>query len=142
MGFIRRVNKKEAILNGLPWYTIGHVIKGKEFHGYRENMKGSIAPIYKKIGSHKASAERSKNRAEKNREFASRVKKILGCAFCGYKTNAVALHFDHIDRQKKSGIISLMVNGSRQRLKNEMKKCQVLCANCHAIKTHTQKEHS
>ena len=69
-----------------------------------------------------------------------RVKLFLGCQLCGYKKHACALHFDHIDPSIKFKIISRMNNYSMEALKNEMRKCRVLCANCHAAHTEYQRQ--
>lgn len=57
------------------------------------------------------------------------------CVNCP-EARIVCLDFDHI-RGKKKGLISHMVHGgcSLETLKTEMRKCQLLCANCHRVKT-------
>lgn len=57
------------------------------------------------------------------------------CIDCGISDPRV-LHFDHV-RGKKKFIISKMRSGryKMSTLINEMKKCVIRCANCHAIKT-------
>lgn len=61
------------------------------------------------------------------------------CAVCGF-SDIKALEFDHINRDSKKSKnknISVLMNGtpSLKSLLSEIKKCQVLCANCHRIKT-------
>lgn len=138
----KRVNRQEAIQLGLPWYTTGTVIDGREFHGYRENVRGSITVIWQSIGYKDKNYTHTEKRTRKNREFTSRVKRMYGCANCGYKSHPAALHFDHINRKEKQGVVSNLVNGTRAKLKDEMRKCRILCANCHAIKTYEEKEHT
>ena len=60
------------------------------------------------------------------------------CARCGEKDPEV-LEFDHISGRKVKEI-GLMVGGawSLERIQEELKKCQVLCANCHHRKTAEQ----
>lgn len=74
----------------------------------------------------------------RNRNFARRVKLFLGCAICGYKKHPDALHFDHLNPKEKTREISRFYTSSKNALKNEMRKCRVLCANCHA--EHTAKQ--
>ena len=64
------------------------------------------------------------------------LKESLSCEVCGESDHRV-LEFNHIDRDKKSFAVS---DGVRRgfgidRIKEEIKKCQVLCANCHRRKT-------
>jgi len=83
-------------------------------------------------------AKKKKRQAKKIREFAKRVKLYLGCSFCGYKKSSDALHFDHKDIGFKKMEISRMHGYSIKTVKEEMRKCRVLCANCHA--EHTEKQ--
>jgi 5-methylcytosine-specific restriction endonuclease McrA len=64
------------------------------------------------------------------------LKKGLKCCRCGNDDFRV-LDFDHTDKSKKEFDISFgMAKGySLAKIKLEMEKCQVLCANCHRIKT-------
>jgi hypothetical protein len=58
------------------------------------------------------------------------------CLHCG-EADPVVLEFDHIDPSTKFKAIAMLksTNCSWTTLENEMKKCQVLCANCHRRKT-------
>lgn len=63
-----------------------------------------------------------------------KVKK--GCEFCGYNSQAVALQFDHRDPHTKEFHITTRLMHNLKKLFNEIRKCRILCANCHAIHTH------
>lgn len=64
------------------------------------------------------------------------------CVRCGY-SDIRALDFDHIDPSVKSRNVKNMMNGtpSLNTLVKEIEKCQVLCANCHRIKTIDEKDY-
>jgi hypothetical protein len=71
-------------------------------------------------------------------------KTISGCEYCGYNEHPAALQFDHIDPSTKyispSGKRvnpSLMIHRPTQVMLHEFSLCRVLCANCHAVHTHT-----
>lgn len=66
-----------------------------------------------------------------------RYKVRHGCSHCGYNDHPFALEFDHIDPHTKSMAISDMYCFSWERIKPELAKCQILCGNCHNIKTIT-----
>lgn len=75
--------------------------------------------------------------------YASRRKRIekinaykleKGCADCGYKKYACALDFDHLGN-KKFGINDKGFDLKWERVLKEIKKCEVVCANCHRIRT-------
>lgn len=64
------------------------------------------------------------------------------CAMCGHKDIRV-LEFDHIDPKTKKNTISnlLYMEMKWETAAEEMKKCQILCSNCHSIKTSTEQGH-
>lgn len=65
----------------------------------------------------------------------NKLKLELGCKDCGYKENHAALQFDHLPQFKKvSEVSSLAVSGTKA-LEEELAKCEVVCANCHCIRT-------
>ena len=83
----------------------------------------------------RARAYTSANR-NKQRDYLARYKLENGCVDCGYKHNPVALHFDHVKTPKLGDIATMVGNGiGWQTLYDEMAKCEVRCANCHAEKT-------
>ena len=54
------------------------------------------------------------------------------CTICGYDRCIAALEFHHVDSKQKS--FALSVDGltrSWARVQAELKKCVLLCANCH-----------
>ena len=68
-------------------------------------------------------------------------KKTLHCEDCG-QTHPAVLEFHHLDPSKKSVNISRLIatSSSLRRLKEEMEKCVVLCANCHRIRHWNEKQ--
>ena len=82
-------------------------------------------------------------------KFINEHKMKSGCVHCGYKEHPVALDLDHIDPSTKT-YNSTKGKGKPKmdwaalgwkRLEEEMAKCQVLCANCHRIKTYFEKDY-
>ena len=55
-----------------------------------------------------------------------------GCSVCGYDKCAEALDFHHRDAKDKEMSISKMKGYSFETTLREIKKCKVLCKNCHA----------
>ncbi|MDP3772266.1 MAG: HNH endonuclease signature motif containing protein [bacterium] len=54
------------------------------------------------------------------------------CQLCGYKRYAGALDFHHLDPKKKDFGISVRgVTRSWEKIKKEINKCVLVCANCH-----------
>lgn len=58
---------------------------------------------------------------------------IMGdkCCICGYNKTNNALEFHHMDPTKKDFSLSQKSNISFARAKEEIKKCILVCANCH-----------
>ena len=71
-----------------------------------------------------------KKRSHANRLFIIRVKRRYGCQTCGYKKSLSALEFHHL--HSKKNMISNMWGYSRATLKEEIKKCILVCSNCHS----------
>lgn len=75
----------------------------------------------------------------RNREFLKNYKLEKGCTDCGYNENDVALDFDHIRDKKFNLSILSRRYVSIGSLKKEIEKCEVVCSNCHRVRT--QKRH-
>lgn len=54
------------------------------------------------------------------------------CSRCGYSKYAGALHFHHVNPEDKHPNYRRMLKWSWERQKEELDKCVLLCANCHA----------
>ena len=79
--------------------------------------------------------ERQKRYDERNRKFVLDWLREHPCADCG-EADLLVLEFDHIADDKAADICHMMDNGtSIERLKQEIDKCEVVCANCHRRRT-------
>jgi len=68
-------------------------------------------------------------------EFMKNYLAGRACMDCGY-SNMIALDMDHRQPTEKQYSISGLLTGGRlARLKEEIEKCDVVCANCHRIRT-------
>lgn len=80
------------------------------------------------------------NRYDKIRAKIKELKIKLGgkCSECGYNKNFYALEFAHKKGTVKKFAISTALQKYRsvKELENEVKKCRLLCANCHREETH------
>jgi transcription elongation factor Elf1 len=65
------------------------------------------------------------------------IKETAGCADCGEK-NHIVLDFDHL-KDKKYNVSRMIHDGfSWAAIKKEIAKCEVVCANCHRIRTYNR----
>lgn len=62
------------------------------------------------------------------------------CLDCGER-DVRTLEFDHRDRSSKTAAVAVLARGgySLQRVRAEIDRCDVRCANCHRIRTHAQR---
>jgi hypothetical protein len=56
------------------------------------------------------------------------------CADCGQTFHPVCMQWDHLPGYEKIKPVGRM--GSKQRILEEIKKCELVCANCHALRTY------
>ena len=73
-------------------------------------------------------------RATGVRRWLDAYKIARGCVDCGFKAHHAALHFDHVRGKKLFNVSNAKSIAGAQ---SEIAKCEVRCANCHAIKTFT-----
>ena len=81
---------------------------------------------------HKAKKRNSIIRKQ-NREYVLNYLLKYSCVDCG-ENDPVFLEFDH-SKNKISDISHLIKNSTIKKIEEEMKKCEVRCANCHRRKT-------
>jgi hypothetical protein len=76
--------------------------------------------------------DRIKLTKSKNNYFVKVYKTLLGCYVCQERSHVV-LDFHHLDSKQKEHNISRMTRDSKNinDIKSEIKKCIVLCSNCH-----------
>lgn len=78
-------------------------------------------------------------------ERAAGKRKILkeylvnrGCVDCGYNKHHAALEFDHMPGFVKYKNVMAMCWDSWEKIWAEVDKCEVVCSNCHSIRTYNR----
>jgi len=72
---------------------------------------------------------------------AVRAAKNKPCTDCGVRYPYYVMEFDHLDSETKEFNVSAgITRASYERLIAEIAKCEVVCANCHAERTHQRKQ--
>lgn len=75
-------------------------------------------------------------KAARNRDIKIQLVMLLGgkCERCGWNLHPASLEFHHRDPSKKIANISVLAQRSdREALLAEVRKCELVCANCHGI---------
>lgn len=80
--------------------------------------------------------EQKRRRADETRAFLRALKQGKPCADCGEVFDPAAMQWDHLPGFIKGGNLGDMGRkASRGRLLEEIAKCELVCANCHAVRT-------
>ena len=74
-----------------------------------------------------------KQRAENRKSFISSYKKLLGCTDCGYNLHSEVLEFDHLNNKYRN--VASLFYSSWKTIFAEIDKCDIVCANCHRLRT-------
>jgi len=123
--------------------------KSKEQFAKRSRSKDGLASRCKECkreydnSYYKKNSDRKnyilENRKESLEKANAYIVKYLSnhpCVHCG-EDDIVVLEFDHTEDNKR-GCVSVLKRSSLKAVKEEIEKCQVLCANCHRRKTAKQ----
>lgn len=71
-------------------------------------------------------------RSAEIKEFLRTYKTSVGCQDCGYDAHHAALEFDHVVGDKAFNVAHAK---SIAQARAEIQKCEVVCSNCHRIRT-------
>jgi hypothetical protein len=123
--------------------------RSKQRMAYQREYKKQWASIPEnKIRLHKSNKEWRRRNPDKIRKFTvdfrkKRVEfinrfKMQPCMDCHMQYNPWVMHFDHRDPKIKTFGIARERSIALKKLEIEISKCDVVCANCHAERTHKQ----
>jgi 5-methylcytosine-specific restriction endonuclease McrA len=108
---------------------------------YKKRRKTYYSEHYKRYGDAYRSRARLRHRVQKKALLEVMLKYLEGksCAKCGI-TDIRTFEFDHLDPLKKKFSIARGISNkySWSVILAEIEKCQILCANCHKIRTAQQ----
>lgn len=89
-----------------------------------------------------ANKETQKERVKENtRKFKEKVAalKMFPCMDCGFTpVHHSQMDWDHIQGDKLSNVSQLSQLGSLSKVLEEVSKCELVCANCHRLRTATR----
>ena len=86
----------------------------------------------------------ARNKTKKNeiRSFLQQYKEFHGCMDCKGKFPYYVLDFDHRDPNlKKFSLNRMHLRNSWEQMIEEIGKCDVVCGNCHRIRSYTKGHH-
>ena len=83
---------------------------------------------------------RVKQQSGKIRTEVREYKESKPCADCGQCYPYYVMDFDHVRGEKKANIADILNRScSRAALKAEIDKCDLVCSNCHRVRTHNRR---
>lgn len=113
--------------------------KVKKIDQNKQQLQQQRLKIYKKqwYQEHKEEQlDRVARNVQKLKDLAREAKSVP-CLDCGVSYPYYVMDFDHRDPQTKvANVSTLVIKGNRQMLLEEIAKCDVVCANCHRVRTH------
>lgn len=102
---------------------------------YYDNTHSCYYSECKKCKNKQRVINRSKNQLDNRHQLKQKAIEYKGgrCAQCGYEEHMSAFDFHHLNPLKKDYCIGTMIARSYnwEKIKKELDKCIVLCANCH-----------
>lgn len=98
--------------------------------------KSYRAAHYKK--NSKKYIKKMKDRRKSIRSHFKEVKSNTPCVDCDVIYPSYVMQYDHLSN--KEGVVSQMVGHGygKETIQKEIDKCELVCANCHAIRTHAR----
>ncbi len=64
------------------------------------------------------------------------IKEATPCADCGLKFPPICMDFDHVE-DKRADVSRMLIGGyTWGEIQSEMARCEIVCANCHRLRTH------
>lgn len=61
------------------------------------------------------------------------------CVDCKVQYPYYVMDFDHVRGRKQKNVMELVPTLSKKKIDEEIAKCEVVCSNCHRIRTHLRK---
>jgi len=86
--------------------------------------------VFRRLKCNNCYLETKRNNRNKKRKWLEEYKKTLNCSNCG-NNNFKVLEFHHVGTNKEIEIANSIAKHSIDKVKTEIAKCIVLCANCH-----------
>lgn len=112
-------------------------VSGKRYQSYCEDCNKQYQRKYYNNEKVRYNGNR-KSRLVDLKAFVDSTKFEKPCADCGYNYPSFVMDYDHRDPSKKIYSISSMRSRrfSVENIQKEIDKCDLVCANCHRVRTH------
>jgi hypothetical protein len=100
-----------------------------------EKQKAALAAWYQK--NKQKQRAKTKSKTDEKRQMLRDIKEKSGCVDCKVMYPYYVLHFDHLPEFKKTaGLAQMVAVANVAQILEEVSKCEVVCSNCHAERSH------
>src|SRR5258708_4524801 len=107
-----------------------------------KNIEDSRAAIRRHYYANKEKyLEKNKKRRQQMRDYVHDIKTLTPCTDCGISYPAYVMDFDHLG-DKEETISRIVLRLSFKRLTAEIAKCEIVCSNCHRMRTFSRLENT
>lgn len=121
------MTKEEKSEYNRQWYLANRDSELRKSRYYNKTHKDTIKKI-------------SAGLAKRNRDYIN-LQKQKPCMDCKGTFPPCAMEFDHRDRTKKYDAVGNLASShwSLEKIQTEIDKCDLVCSNCHRIRTYAKK---
>ena len=133
----RELNREKRNEQNKKWYKKNKEQKSECSKKYYKLNKEKIGECNRKYNEENKEQIREQKREHRDERKSYCIEYLGGkCVKCG---TTERLEFDHIDRTTKKYNITRKVDRTFDILKEELDKCQLLCYDCHKVKTKSER---
>jgi bacterioferritin-associated ferredoxin len=79
-------------------------------------------------------------RNQVNYAYVRNLKENFPCTDCGQKYPYYVMDFDHIGTDKSNNVSEMVNRFGLATIIKEIAKCELICSNCHRIRTHKRRQ--
>ncbi len=72
-------------------------------------------------------------------KYIQELKSNTPCMDCKESFTYYVMDFDHVRGRKHKNVMELIPTLSKKKIDEEIAKCEIVCSNCHRVRTHNRK---
>jgi hypothetical protein len=118
-----------------------------EFHRWRNGHQPWCKPCRREYAAAHYQANKARRQAQNKRRQAEFMAWYIShkagrpCADCRQEFHPAAMQWDHLPGVEKTADLAFLAKrGSRRRVLEEIAKCELVCANCHSVRSHLRRD--
>jgi hypothetical protein len=116
-----------------------------EFHRADDGLQPWCKSCKREYAAAHYQAHKARRRAQNKRRHEEFLRWYVGlksgrpCAACGNVFHPAAMQWDHLPGRPKTADVAVLARrGNRKRVLDEIANCELVCANCHAVRSYVR----